>query len=184
MSFSNLRGSSLLYILNKEGVPSVNVGTVINVTAPYGKYGNMAMAFGQQPEQVVDLTVKVDDKQGQFFKVPANADVWEYENNGIKTQYVLATSKDAINAAVNNLRQQAVGIINSVDHNRQVIAACDEMLKQLNPEFAAKQRQEQEIATLKGQMASMASDNAELKNMVAQLLAKLDGDGNKSAKNK
>ena len=52
MSFSNLRGSSLLYILNKEGVPSVNVGTVINVTAPYGKYGNMAMAFGQQPEQV------------------------------------------------------------------------------------------------------------------------------------
>lgn len=93
MSFSNLRGSSLLYILNKEGVPSVNVGTVINVTAPYGKYGNMAMAFGQQPEQVVDLTVKVDDKQGQFFKVPANADVWEYENNGIahqQTLYVLA----------------------------------------------------------------------------------------------
>ena len=34
-------------------------------------------------------------------------------------------------------------IINSVDHNRQVVAACDEMLKQLNPEFAEKQRQEQ-----------------------------------------
>ena len=162
MSFSNLRGSSLLYILNKEGVPSVNVGTVINVTAPYGKYGNMAMAFGQQPEQVVDLTVKVDDKQGQFFKVPANADVWEYENNGIKTQYVLATSKDAINAAVNNLRQQAVDVINSVDHNRQVVAACDEMLKQLNPEFAEKQRQEQEISELKQQLATQQSQMAEL----------------------
>ena len=48
MSFSNLRGSSLLYILNKEGVPSVNVGTVINVTAPYGKYGNMAMARSEE----------------------------------------------------------------------------------------------------------------------------------------
>lgn len=155
MSFSNLRGSSLLYILNKEGVPSVNVGTIDNVTPPF-------MAFGQRPELVVDLTVKVDDKQGQFFKVPANAEVNEYENNGVKTPYVLATSRDAINAEVNRLRQQAVGIINSVDHNRQVVAACDEMLKQLNPEFAEKQRQEQEISELKRRFAEQQAQMAEL----------------------
>lgn len=161
MSFSNLRGSSPLYILNREGVPTVSVGSIVSVTAPYSKYG-VAMAFGQQSEQVVDLTVKVDDKQGQFFKVPAGADSWEYENNGIKTQYILATSREAINAEIGNLRQQAVTVIDSVEHNRQVVAACDEMLKQLNPEFAEKQRQEQEISELKKQLATQQSQMAEL----------------------
>ncbi len=162
MSFSSLRGgSSSLYILTREGVPSVNVGSVVSVSAPVPKYG-MPMAFGQQPEMVVDITVKVDGKQGQFFKVPANADVCEYENNGVKTQYILATSREAINAEVNSLRQQAVGIIDSVDHNRQVVAACDEMLRKLNPEFAEKQRQEREISELKQQLATQQSQMAEL----------------------
>ncbi len=161
MTFSNLRGSSPLYILNREGVPSVSIGSVVGVTTPVPKWG-MQMAFGQPQEMVVDITVKVDDKQGQFFKVPANAEVNEYENNGVKTPYVLATSRDAMNAEINVLRQQALGIINSVDHNRQVIAACDDILHKLNPEYAEKQRQEQEISELKKQISQQQSQMAEL----------------------
>lgn len=160
MSFSSLRSSSLLYILNREGIPSVNIGTIISVSAPTPKWG--AMAFGQQPEMVVDLAVKVDDKQGSFTKVPANLDAWEYEQNGVKTPYILATSREAINAEINTLKQQAVGIINSVDYNRQVVKACDDMLKSLNPEYAEKQRQEQEIAELKSRLDTQQSQMAEL----------------------
>ena len=54
----------------------------------------------------------------------------------------------------------------------------------LNPEYAEKQRQEQEIATLKNQVAQLAQTNSNLEGMMAKLLAKLDDDGNKSAKNK
>lgn len=160
MSFSSLRSSSLLYILNREGVPTVNVGTIVNVSSPTPKWGSMA--FGQQPEMLVDITVKVDDKQGAFPKVPANLDVWEYEQNGVKTPYILATSRDAINAEINNLKQQALGIINSVEQNRQVVTACDQMLRQLNPEYAEKQRQEQEIAELKSRLDTQQSQMAEL----------------------
>ncbi|MCM1225264.1 MAG: hypothetical protein NC548_63525 [Lachnospiraceae bacterium] len=142
-------------------MPSVNIGTITGVSAPTPKWG-APMAFGQPQEFVVDLNVKVEDKQGGFQKVPANLDVWEYEQNGVKTPYVLATSKEAINAEVNALRQQALGIINSVDYNRQVIAACDDMLRQLNPEYAEKQKQEQEIAELKSQLATQQSQMAEL----------------------
>lgn len=167
MGFSNLRSGALLYILNKEGIPTVNIGTITGVSAPTPKWGT-PMAFGQPQEFIVDLNVKVDDKQGGFPKVPANLDIWEYEQNGVKTPYVLATSKDAINAEVNAMRQQALGIINSVDYNRQVIAACDEMLKQLNPEYAEKQKQEQEIAELKSQLATQ-------QNQMAELIALLKG---------
>lgn len=165
MSFSTLRNSALIYILNKEGIPSVNIGTVTGVSAPTPKWGT-PIAFGQPQELLVDITLKVDDKQGQFPKVPANLDVWEYEQNGVKTSYVLATSKEAINAEINSLRQQAECIINSVEHHRQVIAACDCMLQQLNPEYAEKQRQEQEIAELKSQLALQQSQMAELINLL------------------
>ena len=53
---------------------------------------------------------------------------------------------------------------------------------QLNPEVAEKQRQEQEITSLKTQIATMASDNAELKSMMAKILAKMDGDSGGNAK--
>lgn len=161
MSFSTLRNSALIYIINKEGVPSVNIGTVTNVSAPVPKWG-APMAFGQPQEMVVDITLKVDDKQGQFTKVPANLDVWEYEQNGVKTPYVLATSKEIVNAEINALRRQAESIINSVEHNKQVISACNDMLKQLNPEFADKQRQEEEIAELRNQLFAQQAQMAEL----------------------
>lgn len=182
MSFSSLRSSSLLYILNREGVPSVNIGTITNVSAPTPKWG--AMAFGQQPEMLVDLTVKVDDKQGSFPKVPANLDVWEYEQNGVKTPYILATSRDAINVEINNLKQQAIGILNSVEHNRQVVKACDEMLKSLNPEFAEKQRQEQEIAELKTRLDTQQSQMAELIALLKGKESRENAKEDKPSKNK
>lgn len=161
MSFSQLRQNSILYILNREGVPSVNIGTIVGVSTPMTKMGVPPM-FNQMQDVVVDITAKVDDKQGVFQKVPANLDVWEYELNGVKTPYILATTKDCINAEINALRQQALGVINSVDYNRQVVSACDDMLKSLNPEYADKQRQEQEIAELKSRLDTQQSQMAEL----------------------
>ena len=77
-----------------------------------------------------------------------------------------------------------MSIINRVDEERQKIVKYDEILMQLNPEFAEKQRQEQEISTLKDKVAQLAQTNSNLESMMAKLLAKLDSDENKSAKNK
>lgn len=161
MGFSQLRQNSLLYILNREGIPSVNIGTIVGVSTPMTKMG-VPPLFNQLQDVVVDITAKVDEKQGVFQKVPANLDVWEYELNGVKTPYILATTKEGINAEINALRQQALGVINSVDYNRQVIKACDDMLNKLNPEYADKQRQDAEIAELKTQLATQQSQMAEL----------------------
>lgn len=89
-----------------------------------------------------------------------------------------------MNAEIGNLKNESVGIINRVDEERQKIIKYDEILMQLNPEFAEKQRQEQEIATLKNQVAQLAQTNTNLESMMARLMDKLDGDANKSPKNK
>ena len=89
-----------------------------------------------------------------------------------------------MNAEISNLKNESVSIINRVDEERQKIVKYDEILMQLNPEFAEKQRQEQEISTLKNQVEQLAQTNSNLESMMAKLLAKLDSDENKSAKNK
>lgn len=161
MSFSNLRPGSSIYILNKEGVPTVSIGTIVSITAPVPRYGQVP-AFGTPQEMTVDLTVKVGDKTGPFPKVKAHVDVDEYENNGVKTPYVLATNKEAMNAAIQELDRKADEVISSVPYWQQVKGACGDMFRQLNPEYAEKQRQEAEIAELKSQMAMQQSQMAEL----------------------
>ena len=168
MSFSNLRPGSPIYILNKEGVPTVEIGTIVSVSAPMPQ-------FGVPQATTVDLVVKVGDKTGPFPKVNAHADVEEYKNNGILTPYVLSTSKEGMNAEVNGLRERAIGVINSVDYNKQVIEACDGMLKKLNPEFAEQQRREKEIADLKNQMATQQEQMATQQKQMAELIALLKG---------
>ena len=176
--FSSSRVNQPIYILYKEAVPHLEIGTITQVTQPIYKY-QAAAPYGQVQEQVVDIYANVGGAQRQFLQLPANKE----SENYVKCGNVFVTvSRDAMNAEISTLKNEAVGIINRVEEERQKIVKYDEILMQLNPEFAEKQRQEREIAAMKNQMATMASDNAELKGMVAQLLAKLDGDGNKSSK--
>ena len=178
--FSSSRVNQTIYILYKEAVPRIEIGTITQVTQPVYKYPAMGVQYGQQQEQVVDIFAR-RRAQRQFQQLPANKESANFVSGG--TVFV-TVSRDAMNAEISTLRNESVGIINRVEEERQKIVKYDEILMQLNPEVAEKQRQEQEIANLKGQMATMASDNAELKSMLAQVLSKLDGDSNKSGKNK
>lgn len=58
------------------------------------------------------------------------------------------------------------------------IIAYESILQQLNPEYAEKQKQEAEIINLKNQVAAMAQSNANLEQMMTQLLSEIKGDKN------
>lgn len=178
--FQSARVNQPIYILYKESVPRIEIGTITQVTQPVYKFPT-APQLGQMQEQVVDVFANVGGAQRQFQQLPANKESANYVSNG---NVFVTVSRDAMNAEIATLKNESVGIINRVDEERQKIVKYDEILMQLNPEYAENQRREQEIATMKNQMATMASDNAELKNMMAQVLAKLDADSNKSLKSK
>lgn len=178
--FQSARVNQTIYILYKEAVPRIEIGTITQVTQPVYKFPT-APQFGQMQEQVVDVYANVGGAQRQFQQLPANKESANYVTGG---NVFVTISRDAMNAEIATLKNEAVGIINRVEEERQKIVKYDEILMQLNPEYAENQRREQEMASMKQRMEAMASDNAELKGMVAQLLAKLDGDSNKSSKNK
>lgn len=129
---------------------------------------------------MVDVFANVGGAQRQFQQLPANKESADFGTGNV----FVTVNRDAMNAEIGNLKNESIGIINRVDEERQKIVKYDEILMQLNPEFAEKQRQEQEIATLKSQVAQLAQTNTNLETMMARLMDKLDGDANKSPKNK
>ena len=158
--FQNLRTNSQVFILHKESTPYIEHGSVVSVSAPRAKYPTTP-PIGQFPqvEMVVDVTVSVNGQQSNLQGLPAGADIADFGQNG---NIVVSCSRDAMNNEIGTMKQKSADILASVDYHRSVMESCDKMLNALNPEFAAKQQQEQKISQLENQIAEMAKGMNEL----------------------
>ena len=79
---------------------------------------------------------------------------------------VITTSREAMNAEVDALRQKSLSILNSVEYHQKIVQDCEILLQRLNPEFAEQKQQKQEIDNLKAQMSEMMLG---MKELMAQL---------------
>lgn len=155
--FQNLRSGNQVYILHKDGHPSMEIGSIVSVSMPMPKY-QVPPVFGQAQEMVVDLVVKVNNVDTTYQKLPATAEIADFGMSGV----VISTSRDAMNAEVMSLKNKSIDAINSVDFHKGVIEGCDVILAGLNPEFAERQQQQAEINDLKAQMAELIKINKDL----------------------
>lgn len=162
--FQNLRAGSSIYILRKNGCPVLETGTISSVTPPMPKY-TVPPVFGQAQEMVVDLVVKVNGQERTFAKIPAMSDITEMVGMG----EIISDSRDAMNAEVVNLKNRSTEAINSIDYHKEVIEGCNKILEVLNPEYAERQAQQNDINSLKEQMQ-------ELMKMNKALLSRLNHD--------
>lgn len=165
MAFQNLRPNNQIFILHKEAKPYIDKATVVSVSMPTPKYP-IPQQFGQAPEMVVDLVVKVGDQNITYQKLPANQDIADFGGNGMQ---VISTSRDAMNAEVMSMKQKSIDLINSVAFHQDLINGCDAILQSLNPEYAEKQQQQAEINGLKEQMQVMSKSMADLASLIADL---------------
>lgn len=143
--FQNLRANNQLFILHKDENPLVDIGSVVSVSAAKPKYP-MPTPIGQIPqmEMVVDVVVCVNGQNTTFQNLPAGADIADFGQNG---NIVISCSREAMNSEVSAIRQKSLDELNRRNYHENVISGCDKILTILNPEFAEKQRQEQEIAS-------------------------------------
>lgn len=154
--FQSLRPNNQLYILRKDK-PVLEVGSVVSVSLPVPKY-QMQPSFGQPQEMVVDIVAKVNNQDVTYQKIPATSDIADFGNGGI----VISDSREAMNSEVLSLKKKSADIINSIDYHKEVITNCENILSELNPEFAEKQAQQKEINSLREQMEEMTKSMASL----------------------
>ena len=157
--FQSIRPNSQIYILHKGDNMRVDSGFVTNQPIPKPKY-QMPQTFGQPQEMVVDLVVKANNEILNLNGIPAQADVADSYSNG--ETIVISASREAINAEVVSEKQKSIDIVKSKPYHEKRVAICDTLLGQLNPEFAEKQSQKEELTQLKEQVNGLASQVSRL----------------------
>ena len=173
--FQSLRPNNQIFVLHKDK-SLLEVGSVVSVSMPTPKYP-VPQVFGQPQEMVVDIVAKINNQDITYQKLPANLDIADFGNNGI----VIADNKLAMNSEIMSLKQKSVDVLNNVSYHQQMIANCDKMLSDLNPEFAEIQQQQAEINELKTQVHDLTKGMSELMRVNKDLIAQLKRDQNRES---
>lgn len=168
--FSALRPGSVIYLLDKSGEPILKTGYVENVSQarPMYKTYNPAVSFGTNMQTVVDITVVINNEKKDVVGVPADATIHSYGD------YVISETREAMISEVDAMLQRSKDTLASIDQHKKVIAACEDILKDLNPVYAKEQERDSAIEGLTKQVNSMQNALDRLES----LLKKQEQNGN------
>lgn len=161
--FSGLRQGTTLYILDKSEEPKVVTGVVDSISAPHPMYKtyNPAVSFGTNMQAVVDIVLRVDGERKEFMGIPSTGTIHSYGD------YVIAETKEGMISEVDAMLQNSKNVIDSVEQHKTNVAACEKILKQLNPVYAKEQQRDEAIDNISERMNHMESVLAKLESMLS-----------------
>ena len=116
----------------------------------------------------VNIVIEVDGKLEPYERIPLNTSIAEFPENGV----LISETRDGIINEVNAIKSASVTALQQVDMHKNVIASCDKLLFDLNPQLRKEQEQAQEIANLKEQLSGMSEQIAGLMAMLSKSLGK------------
>lgn len=120
--FSSLTQGSIVYILDKQDRPKLKCGEVVGVSA---------LKF-QANGSTVDLKINSEGIIQDYGNIPSNSSIVSY-NNGKVT---ISETKQGLQNEVESTLQNSKNIVNNIEVYKQNIIDYEEILKQLNPQFA------------------------------------------------
>ena len=141
--FSALSQGSSIYLLDKTSSPKFVIGEIVGVTQP--KY-----SFNQA---TVDLKVKIDDSIQEFNNLPSINSVVTY-NNG---KLIISETKQGIQNEVENILSNSKNILNNINIYEQNVNDCENILKQLNPQFAKDKERDDRLLNLENRFDGVES---------------------------
>lgn len=164
--FGTLRAGSLLYILNKGENPNLSIGQVLSVTPPRPKVGGQFIPNPLQVEQVIDINVKVGDDTKTFSGVNTALSIVDTGANN----YVISDDKQAITNEIEAFGTLSQNALNSIPYHQKVVAACKQMMLELNPNLQKEADRDTKISSLEKEITEMKNGFAELTTMLKSAL--------------
>ena len=142
--FSALSQGSPIYLLDKTSSLDYKVGEIIGVTYPkiYNNLGN-----------TVDLKVKIDGQVQEFNSIPSINNIVSYNGGKI----IISESKQGIQTEVENILQNSKQILNNIDTYKQNVSNCENILKQLSPQFAVDKERDERLSNLENRFDGVES---------------------------
>ena len=165
---SGLRQGTPVYVLYKNE-PRFAVGKVAQVSNQYPPQFNFQQPINpSNMRMMVYLSIDVDGKTETYPRIPINSSIAEFPDKGV----ILSETRDGIVNEINVIRNASQTAIDQVDLHRRIIASCDQLLLDLNPQLKHEQEQAGKIARLEEQLAGMSDQIAALTGMLSKSLGK------------
>lgn len=164
---SALRPGTPVYVLYKNE-PRFAVAKVSQVSNQYPNLGYQQQPLVPGNNFAVNMAIEVDGKVENYERIPLNSSIAEFPDRGV----LISETRDGIINEVNAIKSASVTALQQVDMHKNVIASCDKLLFDLNPQLRKEQEQAAEIATLKEQLNGMSEQIAALTGMLSKSLGK------------
>lgn len=154
--FSALSQGSPIYLLDKTSTPDYKVGEIVGVSYPKMNPYNVG------PQNTVDLKVKIDGEIQEFNSIPSINSVVSYNSGKI----IISESKQGIQTEVENILQNSKQILSNIDTYKQNVVDCENILKQLNPQFAIDKERDERLSNLENRFDGFESKLDKIFNLV------------------
>ena len=141
--FSALSQGSSIYLLDKTSSPKFLIGEIVGVTQPKFNFN----------QATVDLKVKVEDSVQEFNNLPSINSVVTY-NNG---KLLISETKQGIQNEVETILTNSKNVIDNINQYKENIRDCEEILKQLNPQFAKDKERDDRLLNLENRFDGVES---------------------------
>ena len=161
--FSTLRQNSPIYVLDKKDSPVMKKGIIETVSPQRSRTGSF---YGQPMDMIVDIRVNIDGTSQEFKNIPASLSI---ANDG---NIVISETKEAMSTEVDSMLSISKQILESVDYHKDVIEKCEQILKDLNPQFAKDKLQEEKINSLESRIGGVENTLGDIKDMLSKVLNK------------
>lgn len=161
--FSTLRQNSPIYVLDKKDSPVLKKGIIETVSPQRSRTGSF---YGQPMDMIVDIRVNIDGTSQEFKNIPASLSI---ANDG---NIVISETKEAMSTEVDSMLSISKQILESVDYHKDVIEKCEQILKDLNPQFAKDKLQEEKINSLESRIGGVENTLGDIKDMLSKVLDK------------
>ena len=154
--FSALSQGSPIYILDKTSSPEYKLGEVVGVSYPKSNPYNIG------PQNTVDVKVKIDGEVQEFNSIPSINSVVSYNNGKI----ILSETKQGIQNEVESILSNSKQILSNIDNYKKNIEDCENILKQLNPQFAIDKERDQRLSNLESRFEGFESKLDKIFNLI------------------
>lgn len=139
--FSALNQGSLIYVLDKTSSPKFKIGEVLGVSAPAINFNQSNINYNQT---YVDLKLRIDGETQDFKSIPSTNNFITYQGGKI----VLSETKQGIQQEVESMLQNSKQIVDNIETYKQNIIDCEDILKELNPQYAKDKERDERLSNL------------------------------------
>lgn len=138
---SALNQGSIIYILDKSNRPKLKYGEIVSISSPQQNFNYGQPNYNQT---TIDLKVNIDGSTYEYNQIPSSLSLVSY-NNG---KLIISETKQGLQHEIESLLQNSKQIVENIDTYRQNIIDCENILKDLNPQFAKDKERDERLNSL------------------------------------